>query len=159
MIGERGVVNGAARATGIAVMSGEVVELVYDMRWWVLVSLVLIAVDFWFGISEARMNKIEIRKSKAGRRTFNKIVDYLCYLMVAGLFGKAMEPLGIDALKLATIVMLLTSAWELDSIYGHICVLNGAKKDFSIRRFLVGLFKAKSEAVKQAAEEAKEDID
>jgi len=157
MIGDRSIVNNAARTMSVAVMSSEVVSLVYDMRWWVLLSLVLIAVDFWFGISESRMQGREVRKSKACRRTANKVVDYMCYLMVAGLLGKAMEPVGIDPIKLATIVMLLTSAWELDSIYGHICVLNGAEKDFSIRKFIVSLLKRKSEKIEEAAGEAKED--
>ena len=156
MIGERSVINGMARATGIVVMSSEVVAIVYDMRWWVMASICLIIVDFWFGVSESKFSGKDIRKSKACRRTMNKVVDYLCYLMIAGVLGMAMEPMGINPLKLATIVMILTSAWELDSIYGHVCVLHGVEKDFSIRKFLVGLFKRKNEAIRDAADEAKE---
>ena len=155
MIGEKNVLNNAARLAGVTIVGSEVSQLVFDMRWWVLASLVLIAADFWFGISEARMKGVEIRRSKASRRTANKFVDYLMYLIVAAFIGKAMEPVGIEPIKLATVVMLLTSAWELDSIYGHICVLNGAEKDFSIRKFIIGFFTRKSEAVKEASDEAK----
>lgn len=155
MIGEKNVLQNTARLAGVSIVSSEVMQLVFDMRWWVLASLVLIAADFWFGISEARMKGVEIRRSKASRRTANKFVDYLMYLIVAAFIGKAMEPVGVEPIKLATVVMLLTSAWELDSIYSHICVLNGASKDFSIRKFIIGLFTRKSDAVKEAAEDAK----
>lgn len=139
-------------------MASELETLVYDLRWLIALSFALIIADFWLGISESKLVGKEIRKSKAWRRTLNKIVDYMCYLMVAGLLGKAIgEPMGLDALKVASIVMLLTCAWELDSIYGHVCVLNGAEKDFSIRKFIFGWFKRKHEIIGEAMDEAKEE--
>ena len=156
MIGERHVGSAVARAAGISIMGSEVLELIYDLRWMVLLSLVLIATDFWFGVSESKMLGKDVIRSKAWRRTLNKVVDYMCYLMLAGVLGMAIgEPMGIGHLKVAVVVMLFTCAWELDSIYGHICVLNGATKDFSIRKFIFGIFKRKTETIKEAAEEAK----
>lgn len=137
-------------------MATEIEALIYDLRWLIALSFALIIADFWLGISESKMVGKEIRRSKAWRRTLNKVVDYMCYLMVAGLLGKAIgEPMGMNALRVASVVMLLTCAWELDSIYGHICVLNGADQDFSVRKFIVGIFKRKSQAIHEAVDEAK----
>ena len=157
MLGDKHILANTSRAIGIGIMASELETLVYDLRWLIALSFALIIADFWLGISESKLIGKEIRKSKAWRRTLNKVVDYMCYLMVAGLLGKAIgEPMGLDALKVASVVMLLTCAWELDSIYGHICVLNGAEKDFSIRKFIIGIFKRKSEAIHEAVDEAQE---
>lgn len=148
MIGERNIVSAGARATGIAVMGSEVIALVYELRWMVALSLCLIFADFWLGLSESRMTGREIRKSKAFRRTANKVVDYICYIMVAGLLGRAIgEPMGFETIKVAAVVMMLACAWELDSIYGHICVLNGAEPDFSIHKWVVDWLKAKGRKI------------
>lgn len=156
MIGDKHIASATSRAIGIGLMAGEIEQLIFDLRWLIALSFALIIADFWLGISESKAKKKEIRKSKAFRRTFNKLVDYICYLMVAGLLGKAIgEPMGMNALRVAAVVMLLTCAWELDSIYGHICVLNGAQKDFSIRKIIFGWFKRKSERLSDAVEEGR----
>lgn len=156
MIGDKHIISNTSRAVGIGLMAGEIEQLIFDLRWLIALSFALIIADFWLGISESKMVGKDIRRSKAWRRTLNKVVDYMCYLMVAGLLGKAIgEPMGMNALRVASVVMLLTCAWELDSIYGHICVLNGAEKDFSVRRFIVGLFKRKSQAIHEALDESK----
>lgn len=156
MIGDKHIASATSRAIGIGLMAGEIEQLIFDLRWLIALSFALIIADFWLGISESKQRGKEIRKSKAFRRTFNKLVDYICYLMVAGLLGKAIgEPLGVSAITTAAVTMLLACAWELDSIYGHICVLNGAEKDFSVRKFIIGLFKRKSKEIEDAVDEAK----
>lgn len=156
MIGDKHIISNTSRAVGIGLMATEIEALIYDLRWLIALSFALIVADFWLGLSESKLVGKPIRRSKAFRRTLNKVVDYMCYLMVAGLLGKAIgEPMGMNALRVASVVMLLTCAWELDSIYGHICVLNGAEKDFSVRRFIVGLFKRKSQAIHEALDESK----
>lgn len=156
MIGDKHIASATSRAIGIGLMAGEIEQLIFDLRWLIALSFALIIADFWLGISESKAKKKEIRKSKAFRRTFNKVVDYICYLMVAGLLGKAIgEPLGVGSITTAAVTMLLACAWELDSIYGHICVLNGAEKDFSVRKFIIGIFKRKSQEIHEAVDEAK----
>ena len=54
-------------------------------------------IRFMFGLSASRLQKIEIRKSRAGRRTLNKIVDYICYVLLGAVLGKAIgEPYGMN---------------------------------------------------------------
>lgn len=156
MIGDKHIASATSRAIGIGLMAGEIEQLIFDLRWLIALSFALIVADFWFGISESKQKKKKIRKSKAFRRTFNKLVDYICYLMVAGLIGKAIgEPLGVSSITTAAAMMLLACAWELDSIYGHICYIHGFKQDYSIRKLIYGWFKRKSEAIGEAVDEAK----
>ena len=60
---------------------GECTQILYDLRWMIILAIILILSDLWFGLSASRLQKIEIRKSRAGRRTLNKIVDYILSLI------------------------------------------------------------------------------
>lgn len=51
---------------------GECTQILYDLRWMIILAIILILSDLWFGLSASRLQKIEIRKSRAGRRTLNK---------------------------------------------------------------------------------------
>lgn len=116
----------------------EFMNLIYDLRWMILLALVLVIGDFWFGISESKYIGIKIRKSRAYRRTINKFIDYILYILIGALLGKAMgSPFGIDPIVIATITMILCYGFEIDSIYGHICVLHGIKNRISIWRILL----------------------
>ena len=76
---------------------GECTQILYDLRWMIVLAIILILSDLWFGLSASRLHNIEIRKSRAGRRTLNKIVDYICYVLLGAVLGKAIgEPYGID---------------------------------------------------------------
>ena len=109
--------------------------------------------------SSVVQQNLRMLDEKALRRTFNKVVDYMCYLMIAGVLGMAIgEPMGLDHVKIAVVVMLLCCAWELDSVYGHICILNGAEKDFSVRKFIVSLLKRKHTEIDEATEEARKTV-
>lgn len=150
--------EGIAKGTSLATFGGEVVELVWDLRWLIALAIILIIADFWYGISESRKREVSIRKSRAGRRTMNKFVDYICYLMVGGVLGMAIgEPLGVNHIAVAAVFMLLACIWEIDSIYGHICFLHGIEKKVSIKKLVLSLLKAKSKEVGEAVEQSMED--
>lgn len=75
----------------------EFYALMWDMRWLMLLSIVLVVADLWYGISKARRRKEEVRISRAIRRTLIKIGDYICVIILAAVLGKAIgQPLGID---------------------------------------------------------------
>ena len=75
--------------TGIIGFTAECYAIVFDLRWMILLAFVLIIADFLFGISASKLQGIEIRKSRAGRRTLNKVIDYLCYILLGAVIGKA----------------------------------------------------------------------
>lgn len=149
-----------SKGLGIAFAS-ECLDILYDLRWMMLLGLILIISDFWFGINAAKVKKIEIRKSRAGRRTLNKIIDYTCYLLLGAVLGKAIgEPYGLEPITISASVLILCYGFEIDSIYGHICALHGIQKNYSIWRILWSIFtlkfKSLGEAFKEMSEQSKE---
>ena len=121
----------------------ECFQFLYDLRWMILLAFILIIADFWFGMNASKLKGIPIRKSRAGRRTFNKIIDYICYLLMGAVLGKAIgEPYGLDPL-----------------VYGHICTLHGVEKRYSIWKILWSIVTLKfnnlSEAFKDMSEQSR----
>lgn len=137
---------------------GECTQILYDLRWMIVLAIILILSDLWFGLSASRLQKIEIRKSRAGRRTLNKIVDYICYVLLGAVLGKAIgEPYGMNPIVVSITVMVICYYFEVDSIYGHICEIHGIKKRYSIWGILFKLltlkFKDVGEAFKDMSEQ------
>lgn len=144
--------------TSMIGLFGECTQILYDLRWMILLAIILILSDLWFGISASRVQGIAIRKSRAGRRTLNKLVDYICYILLGAVIGKAIgEPYGVDPIVVSITVMILCYCFEIDSIYGHICEIHGIKKRYSIWRILFKLltlkFKDVGEAFKDMSEQ------
>lgn len=147
--------------TGIIGLVTECYDTIFSLRWMVVLAIILIITDLWFGISASKVKKIEIRKSRAGRRTMNKIIDYLCYIMLGAVIGKALgEPYGLDPVVLSTSIMILCYCFEVDSIYNHICILHGIEKKYSIWaifwKLITFRFKSVSEAFSEMKVQVKE---
>lgn len=142
--------------TGIIGFTSECYAIIFDLRWMILLAFVLILSDFWFGISVSRMQGIEVRKSKAGRRTLNKVIDYLCYVSLGAVIGKAIgDPYGLNPITVSITIMILCYCFEIDSIYNHICELHGVKKRYSIWAILWKLITFKFKDVGEAFQEMK----
>lgn len=144
--------------TSMIGLFGECTQIIYDLRWMILLAIILIFSDLWFGISASRVQGIVIRKSRAGRRTLNKLVDYICYILLGAVLGKAIgEPYGMNPIVVSITVMVICYCFEVDSIYGHICEIHGIKKRYSIWRILFKLltlkFKDVGEAFKDMSEQ------
>lgn len=144
--------------TSMIGLFGECTQIIYDLRWMILLAIILILSDLWFGISASRVQDIVIRKSRAGRRTLNKLVDYICYILLGAVLGKAIgEPYGMNPIVVSITVMVICYCFEIDSIYGHICEIHGIKKRYSIWRIFFKLltlkFKDVGEAFKDMAEQ------
>lgn len=151
-------VEGVAKGTSLSIFGAELIGLLWDLRWLCLLAACLLIADLWYGISESRKKGITVRRSSAGRRTMNKAVDYLCYLMVGGILGMAIgEPLGVNHIAVAAVSMLLACIWEIDSIYGHICYLRGVTNKLSIKRLILSILKVKNKEIGEAIEESMEE--
>ena len=89
------------------------------------------------------------------------MVDYFLYITLGSLLGKALgEYYGLDPIVISVSTIILCYAFEIDSIYGHICAIHGIKKHYSIWR-LIGMllslkFKAFGEQMKDMNNQAKE---
>lgn len=143
------------KALGITVMSGELTTLIYDLRWAVLLCGALIIADLWLGCRSASAEGKEVRKSRAIRRTANKFVDYLMYMLVAAMIGMVVEQIGWwSHTNVALCGILLGCFCEIESILGHWARLHGFT--FSIRKVILRFISTKS---KDVADIINEEID
>lgn len=156
-------------------MGAELSTVVYDLRYMVLCSAALIFADLWWGYSESKkrwyeakengngtlMEKFKWHKSRAIRRTMNKTVDYLTYLIVGAFIGLAItEPMDICThTEAAAIGLGIGCGCEIASIIGHIAYVKmgvevsvvDAWKAFM--RFIGRLFRIRSEEIGSAVED------
>lgn len=107
---------------------------------WLIVAIVLIIADLNFGIKAARKRGDTIRRSKAIRRSINKLVDYICWIAIAWVLGvQFSSPFNIPLLPV--IVMCFVYGIELQSIIDNYLEYKGVKKRFSLLKFAFGWIK------------------
>ncbi len=135
-------------------MAGEAVSTLYDLRWMIVFIFVLIASDFWFGISETRMKKQTFKLSRAGRRTCNKLIDYITYLILGAILGRAIfEPLNLAShTTTAAAGLSMACVWEIDSIINHILAIHGCAR-MSLLHIALKLLKKKHRDLGEVIEE------
>lgn len=101
------------------------------LRWVLLLAIIIVCVDLRFGIRAARVRGEVIRTSRAIRRTINKIVDYACWILLAGVMGEAFgEPFGLPLLPL--IVLLVIFGCEINSCFANYFESRGQKMKINI---------------------------
>ena len=135
-------------------------------------AVILIGTDFWWGVREQSMHRQRATRavdkeryrfhfSQAGRRTLNKCVDYLTYLLVGCVAGLAItEPMGIAThTTTAAIGLGFGMLFELSSIVGHIAVVKGINIKLNLKKLIVAIIKHKSEEVAEILDEGIEDIE
>ena len=150
------------------------IGVTYDLRYMVICSAALILADLWWGYSaskkmyehacdinnETLKEKFTWRKSRAVRRTMNKTVDYLTYLVVGALIGLAItEPMDICShVWTAAIGLGIGCACEVASIIGHVAYVKMGIEISLVDawrvfvRFLGRLIKIKSAEIGDAVE-------
>lgn len=126
-------VNNSVRigTASMGVFIGEISTLLWNVRWLMLLAGVLIIVDLWLGVHKSISNNVDIRASRALRRTMMKIADYLCVVILGAVVGKALgEPLGCSAIVIAVVLMSIACLCELDSIISNWGEIKGVKINF-----------------------------
>ena len=155
------ITTSTGKAVVLGTMGGEALSALFDLRWMLVLIVVLIVADFWFGVSESLHKHEHFRFSRAGRRTCNKAVDYITYLILGSVLGLAIfEPLGwTNHVVTAAVGLGFGCVWEVDSIAGHVCALHGVKNKFSVKRLIIAIIKKKDADVGEAVEEVLEGND
>lgn len=151
-------VSSRLAATGVATSAdvrAEILAVLFDLRWAVACIAVLVIADFWFGVTAALRRGEHFRFSRAGRRTMDKLVSYICYLLIGAVVGLGiLEPLSLATHTQAAAVCIgLAALFEIDSVSDHVCELHGIRKRFSLKRFIIYYLKKKSPDAGQALEE------
>lgn len=156
-------------------IGAELLTVVYDLRYMVFCSFALILADLWWGYSESSMryknarkegseygmDRYKWHKSRAGRRTMNKIVDYLTFLVVGALIGLAItEPMDICShVWTAAIGLGVGCACEIASIIGHVAYVRMGVEISMVEgwrafvRFLGRIISIKSNEIGEAVED------
>ncbi len=148
------------KGTSASILGAEMLGLFWDLRWLIMLAIILVIVDFRFGIKAAQARGEKIRKSKAGRRTANKLIDYICYLVLGGIIGRAIgEPLGISHVIIAAVCMALACLFEVDSIIQNICESKGLKCHFSVWKMALAIVKTRRKDLGDAIEQGIEQED
>ena len=137
---ERNIFNGTA-ASGLLATFWEF----YRPLWpFLILAVVLVLVELNFGIAAAKKRMADavgkgkpydpIRFSRAGRRTLNKMTDYICWVTLAGLFGQAFgDILGVPALP--AIILLVIYVLELSSCFSNYFEARGIDKRVNLWKF------------------------
>lgn len=134
---ERNVINGT-----LASYLAWAADFVSPIRWFLLAALALMLADLKFGIDAARHRGEVIRKSRAVRRSINKVIDYLCWILVATSFGQAFgTPFGIPVLP--AVVLLVVYGCEINSCFNNYFEAHGSRLRINIFKW----FKSKSDII------------
>lgn len=144
----------------------EIKGVVFELRWMLVMIVVMIVADFVLGIIDSVVRRGEdFRFSRAGRRTMCKFVEYNSYLVLGFMIGLTiLEPVGICSYTVSAMCGLgLGIVFEFDSIMEHTCSIHGIKNRVSIKRLLVGYIKKKyntaGEIIEEVTEEKKNEND
>lgn len=103
-------------------------------KWLMILAFVLTMADLKFGIAASKFNKVPIKRSRAVRRTFDKISSYVLWIIIAYTFGQAFgQPFGIDILPI--IMLLIIYGVELESIYVNYFAAKGKNVKVSFLKY------------------------
>lgn len=123
---ERNIINGTTTAL-VSPLLGFYENLIPFL----LLAIVLIFVDSRFGVAAARKRGEQIRPSRKWRRAINKLVDYICWVTLAGLFGQTFGTvLGIPILSV--LLLLIVYGIEISSCFNNYFEVKGINKKISV---------------------------
>ena len=103
-------------------------------KWLLALAFLLTMADLKFGISTSKYRNEIVKRSRAVRRTLDKITNYCLWIILAYTFGQAFgQPFGIDLLPL--IILLVIYGVELESIYVNYFAAKGKKVKVNVFKF------------------------
>lgn len=123
---ERNIING--------VMASAIMPLLTfyeNLMPYIGLAIILIIVDSRFGIAAARKRGETIRPSRKWRRAINKLVDYVCWVTLAGVFGQAYGSV-LDIPALAALMLLVVYGIELTSIFNNYFEYKGMRRRINV---------------------------
>lgn len=132
---ERNIINGIATVTVAPFL-----EFYDKLIPYLLIAIVLIFVDSRFGVAAARVRGEVIRPSRKWRRAMNKLVDYICWVTLAGLFGMTYGTI-FHIPILSALILLFIYGIEVSSIINNYLEYKGIHKHIDITKLLLKLFK------------------
>jgi hypothetical protein len=108
---ERNVINGA-----LSVTLADWLIYLEPIKWLALCGIILVFCDLRFGVLAAKARGENIRKSRALRRTCNKLVDYTCWVLLSVGIEFAFG-LSLHIPLIPVFIMLVIYGIELNSVF------------------------------------------
>lgn len=143
---DRNVIAGATAA-----VISPLVDFYSKLLPFLILAIALIAIDSRFGILASRKRGEAIRASRAVRRAINKLVDYICWITLAGMIGQTFG-MAFHIPLLSMVVLCIVYAIELTSIFNNYFFYKGLKMKFNGIKFFSKI--TGQEAIEEAIEDA-----
>lgn len=150
MMQDRNVIAGATAAAVISPL----VDFYSKLLPFLMLAVALIVIDSRFGILASRKRGETIRASRAVRRAINKLVDYICWVTLAGMIGQTFGA-AFHIPLLAVIVMCIVYSIELTSIFNNYFFYKGINKKFNGWKFFSKM--TGNDAIESAIEDKTDD--
>ena len=141
---ERNIISGA-----MATVISPFVEFYQALLPFLILAVVLIVADTRFGVEASIKRGETFRPSRMMRRAINKLVDYICWITLAGVVGNAFGTiLGIPILS--ALILLIVYGIELTSCFNNYFEFKGINKKINIwklfgKKELEGVFEDKQQ--------------
>ena len=141
---ERNIISGA-----MATVISPFVEFYQALLPFLILAVVLIVADTRFGVEASIKRGETFRPSRMMRRAINKLVDYICWITLAGVVGNAFGTvLGIPILS--ALILLVVYGIELTSCFNNYFEFKGINKKINIwklfgKKELEGVFEDKQQ--------------
>lgn len=141
---ERNIISGA-----MATVISPFVEFYQALLPFLILAVVLIVADTRFGVEASIKRGEAFRPSRMMRRAINKLVDYICWITLAGVVGNAFGTiLGIPILS--ALILLVVYGIELTSCFNNYFEFKGINKKINIwklfgKKELEGVFEDKEQ--------------
>ena len=146
---DRNVIAGAPAA-----VISPLVDFYSKLLPFLMLAIALIIIDSRFGIQASRKRGEAIRASRAVRRAINKLVDYICWVTLAGMIGQTFGT-AFHIPLLSIIVLCIVYSIELTSIFNNYFFYKGIKKKFNGWKFFSKL--TGNDAIESALEETSDE--
>lgn len=144
---DRNVICGSTAA-----VISPLVDFYANLLPFLMLAIVLIFVDSRFGTLAAIKRGEKIRKSRKWRRAINKMVDYICWITLAGFIGQTFGA-SFHIPLLSIIMLCIVYGIELTSIFNNYFEYKGINKKFNAWKFFAKITGNK------IIEEAVEDVE
>lgn len=146
---DRNVIAGATAA-----VISPLVDFYSSLLPFLMLAVALIIIDSRFGIQASKKRGEAIRTSRAVRRAINKLVDYICWITLAGMIGQTFGT-AFHVPLLSIIVLCIVYSIELTSIFNNYFFYKGIKKKFNGWKFFSKL--TGNDAIESALEETNDE--
>lgn len=157
MTNTRELIHSAGNASAVTLYSEQVIPFLLQASWLLALPVIMVLTDCWFGISESRQRKEEIRFSGAGWKTLRKLLDYYTLLILGFVIGHTLpESLNLTIPETCFYCILIPTVFDLCSIMGHIFKLKGieANPKRLLVSLLVGFVKTKNTDIGNVLEDS-----